>query len=95
MPPFTFTLKKPNDVAARYVFVFKERPSWEVLSSKIAEQFSTSLDNSVTFTKADGVRITVENEQGLQSFYGNNLFSGKFKGIVQDLHKPDCESATL
>ena len=44
LKPFIFSLKEPDAVAARLVS-FDERPSWEVLATKIAELFSISLNN--------------------------------------------------
>jgi hypothetical protein len=39
--------------------------------------------------------FTVEQEPDLQNFYeAHYLYSGKIKGIVQDLETPDCESAS-
>lgn len=99
--PFVIKLKKASasaDLTQTILARFDARPNWGNLASKIAEEFSISWNNvGVVFLDEVEGRLTLKNEQELQSFY--EVFdpsSGKIKFVVQDLQTPDsdCESAS-
>ncbi|KAF8622420.1 hypothetical protein AX15_007032, partial [Amanita polypyramis BW_CC] len=92
--PFVVKLKKASTSAelTRTILArFDARPSWWNLTSKIAEEFSIPSNNvGVVFLDEVEGKITLKNEQELQSFY--EVFdpsSGKIKFVVQDLQAPD------
>ncbi|KAM6490570.1 hypothetical protein JOM56_013913 [Amanita muscaria] len=92
--PFVVKLKKAGASAELTQIIlarFDARPSWGDLASKIAEEFSISSNNvGVVFLDEAEGKLTLKNEQELQSFY--EIFdpsSGKIKFVVQDLQTPD------
>ncbi|KAM6499475.1 hypothetical protein JOM56_004983 [Amanita muscaria] len=92
--PFVVKLKKASasaELTQTILARFDARPSWGNLASKIAEEFSISSNNvGVVFLDEVKGKLTLKNEQELQSFY--EVFdpsSGKIKFVVQDLQTPD------
>ncbi|KIL58347.1 hypothetical protein M378DRAFT_319083 [Amanita muscaria Koide BX008] len=91
--PFVVKLKKASasaELTQTMLVRFDARPSWGDLASKIAEEFSISSNNVGVVFLDEVCKLTLKNEQELQSFY--EVFdpsSGKMKFVVQDLQTPD------
>ena len=86
-------LKRSPDASTILEF-FDALPSWENLSSKISNVFNIPLTNvGAAYVHKDRESVTLTNDQGLQQYFSDQSCQ-EFKFVVQDTHKPDCESGS-
>jgi hypothetical protein len=83
-------LKKAN--APTYVEYFNTLPTWEGLTSRIAERFTVpKQDTAIGYLNSTGDTVTLIHEQGLQEYYKSLHQSSEIKFVVLDRQTPDSE----
>jgi len=83
-------LKKAD--APTYVEYFNTLPTWEGLTSRIAERYNVpKQDTAVGYLDSTGDSVTLIHDQGLQEYYKSLDQSSKIRFVVLDRHTPDSE----
>lgn len=87
-------LKKAD--APTYVESFSTLPTWEVLTSRIAERFHIPRqDIAVGYLDKAEDSVTLTHNEGLHEYYKSLDRSSQIKFVVLDQRTPDCESLSV
>lgn len=89
-----FKLSKANGLTRR--IVFPSRPTWSLLSTRIASLYDIAIDNvGVSYIDSDGDDVTLSSDQELQDFYMSLHIpsDGAIKFAVHDLSSLRSTSA--
>lgn len=90
----TFKLKR-GDALPRFAY-YSVRPTWAVLSLRIAEDFGIPQKKlGLAFVDHDESIATLTNQTELQDFYDSDKSSGYAKFFVQNQDAPEGESAFI